>query len=255
MFFYINVPLVFVAYLHSLFLGSGFGSGSGIAYLLLFTVLRNLALVKMLENSTRLKPLLYEPVQGLFLSSIVQASVIETAAVSFIPIVHTSSPFVLLTFVPLSFAFEIAFDFFHYWTHRSLHWSGLPWHKTHHTHVHLAPAIAFYQDWTDLLLTNVLPFFIAEQMIRVVWGPLSAMELALLLTYKIFLEIAGHTGRKTAPTSSFPQCVWLPRALGIELYAEDHALHHMKPGWNFAKRFTLWDKVFGTYRNPFEHTQ
>jgi sterol desaturase/sphingolipid hydroxylase (fatty acid hydroxylase superfamily) len=204
----------------------------------------------MLENSTRLKPLLYEPVEGMFLGSIVQASVIETVAVSFVPISPLPSSFyVLLTFIPMSFAFEIAFDFFHYWFHRSLHWSGLPWHKTHHTHVNLSPAIAFYQDWADLLIANVVPFFLAERIIHTVWGPFTAFELALLLTYKICVEISGHAGRRLSPASSFPQCVWLPRTFGIELYAEDHALHHTKPGCNFAKRFTLWDKVFGTYQS------
>jgi len=247
MFIYINVPLVSVAYLYSYLIGSGF------IYLTLFTALRNLTLVQILKNGTRSKDAIHpeeeSKSEGYFLGSILQASAIEAAVIPFVPLTTTINPYVWLTFIPMSFMFEVVFDFFHYWVHRSLHYySALPWHKAHHTYVHLTPAIAFYQDWADLILANVIPFMLANRIVQTVWGPLTAMELSLLLTYKIFVELSGHAGRRLRPSSSFPQCVWLPRALGIELYAEDHALHHTNPGCNFAKRFALWDKVFGTYQ-------
>ena len=247
MFIYINIPLVSVAYLYSYLLCS---AAPAFIYLTLFTALRNLVLVEILKNGTRLKDVIHSGQQspeGYFLPAILQASAIEAAAIPFVPLTMTMNPYVWLTFIPMSFMFEVVFDFFHYWVHRSLHYSALPWHKAHHTYVHLTPAIAFYQDWADLILANVIPFFLANRIVQTVWGPLTAMELSLLLTYKIFVELSGHAGRRLRPSSSFPQCVWLPRALGIELYAEDHALHHTNPGCNFAKRFALWDKVFGTY--------
>lgn len=245
MFIYINVPLVSVAYLYSHVLGAGF------IYLMLFTALRNLVLVEFLKNATRCKDMSYPPdrkPEGYFMLSILQASAIEAATIPFVSVSSTPNNLVWLTFVPMSFMFEVVFDFFHYWVHRSLHWSALSWHKTHHTYAHLTPAIAFYQDWADLILANVIPFLLANRIVQTVWGPLTSMELALLLTYKIFVELSGHAGRRLRPASSFPQFVWLPRALGIELYAEDHALHHTNPDCNFAKRFALWDKVFGTYQ-------
>ena len=58
--------------------------------------------------------------------------------------------------------------------------------------------------------------------------------------------VAGHCGCHSDATS-FPQCVWLPRLLGIALTTRDHDAHHTRPkACNFAKRFTLWDRAFGT---------
>ncbi len=73
-------------------------------------------------------------------------------------------------------------------------------------------------------------------------------EFYLITVYKIFIEIAGHTGKISKPTCSFPQFIWLPKMLNIELYSEDHSLHHSKINCNYSKRFSLWDKIFGTFR-------
>jgi sterol desaturase/sphingolipid hydroxylase (fatty acid hydroxylase superfamily) len=67
-----------------------------------------------------------------------------------------------------------------------------------------------------------------------------------MMWYKTMQEIAGHSGKKLKGSSFIP-CIWLPRAFGIELYSQDHELHHKLPAWNFSKRFSLWDKVFGTF--------
>jgi sterol desaturase/sphingolipid hydroxylase (fatty acid hydroxylase superfamily) len=69
----------------------------------------------------------------------------------------------------------------------------------------------------------------------------------MISAYKQYTELAGHSGKMLSPASSFPQFIWLPRLFNIQLYAEDHDLHHKVSNCNFAKRFSLWDKVFGTY--------
>ena len=236
----INGSLIAVAYLYSLFLHTN--------YLLFFIFLRNMAMVKTLDFTTRTKERIHAAPEGEFVGYVFQAAVIETATASLISSSESySMPMNLVMFIPLSFIFEIVFDFFHYWTHRSLHMSNLPWHKLHHTHAHLKSVIAFQQDWVDLILTNSIPFLLTWRLVQSVY-PLSEFELSMLITYKLFVEVSGHIGRKTSPSSSFPQCVWLPRFLGIELYGEDHSLHHMNPNFNFAKRFALWDKAFGTFR-------
>jgi sterol desaturase/sphingolipid hydroxylase (fatty acid hydroxylase superfamily) len=71
----------------------------------------------------------------------------------------------------------------------------------------------------------------------------------LISIYKTAVEIAGHTGKKSYPTSSFPQFPWITKSLNIELYTEDHDSHHRFFKYNYSKRFSLWDKVFGTYKN------
>jgi sterol desaturase/sphingolipid hydroxylase (fatty acid hydroxylase superfamily) len=69
-----------------------------------------------------------------------------------------------------------------------------------------------------------------------------------MLIYKIFLEISGHTNKKLFPNGSFPQFIWLPKLLNIQIFTEDHNLHHVLNNCNYGKRFSLWDKLFGTYK-------
>jgi sterol desaturase/sphingolipid hydroxylase (fatty acid hydroxylase superfamily) len=66
------------------------------------------------------------------------------------------------------------------------------------------------------------------------------------MTYKTYIEIAGHCG-KEINTPSFPQFIWIPRFFDMELYTANHDLHHSSNNCNYSKRFSLWDKVFGTY--------
>jgi sterol desaturase/sphingolipid hydroxylase (fatty acid hydroxylase superfamily) len=180
---------------------------------------------------------------------VLQAAALETITVFCLPVVSGYEGQwirTLICFIPVSFAFEVLFDFFHYWIHRSMHAVHYSWHKTHHEYVHLKPILAFHQNVFDLALSNSIPFILTERLISSIY-PLSIVERSLIMTYKIYLEVAGHSAHSSGRTSCFPQCIWLPRALGIELYADDHAAHHSMPFCNFAKRFSLWDKVFGTW--------
>jgi sterol desaturase/sphingolipid hydroxylase (fatty acid hydroxylase superfamily) len=70
----------------------------------------------------------------------------------------------------------------------------------------------------------------------------------MIIVYKNFIEISGHSGKKLYPTSCFSQFKWLPQWLNIELYTEDHDLHHSLNNCNYGKRFSLWDKLFNTYK-------
>lgn len=152
----------------------------------------------------------------------------------------------LLWFVPISFMFEIIFDFFHYWVHRMIHSHPQLYkhiHKKHHKFAHPTPIITFYQEPLDLILTNTLPTLLTLCIIP----KISYFQYILITLYKTFIEISGHCGKKLHPTSSFIQFMWLPKWLGIELYTEDHDKHHSKNNCNYSKRFSLWDKVLGTY--------
>ncbi len=150
----------------------------------------------------------------------------------------------LVTFIPRSFAFELFFDFGHYTTHRFIH--SIPWmyrniHKEHHQYILITPLTTFHQDPIDLLLTNILPLLFASWII-----PTSSLFVCVMMWYKTLLEVGGHLGKVTK-ANSFPQCIWLPRSLGIELKSEEHNLHHRNPMRNFSKRFSIWDKAFGTF--------
>ena len=167
----------------------------------------------------------------------------------FSTIIQIQRPIILsiVYFIPISFFFEIVLDFFYYWSHRGMHVYHSSFHKDHHTHIHLKSILAFYFHPIDSLLTIVIPFIITYHITNYFYI-LSLFELCMLSSYKIFIEISGHTGYKSYPRSSFIQFTWLPRYLGIEAYTENHNIHHTNPDYNFSKRFTLWDKVFGTHK-------
>jgi sterol desaturase/sphingolipid hydroxylase (fatty acid hydroxylase superfamily) len=150
----------------------------------------------------------------------------------------------LVTFIPRSFLFELVFDFGHYATHRLAH--SIPYiyqniHKEHHQDILISPWTTYHQNPIDLLLTNTLPLLCASQII-----PTSQLFICVMMWYKTLLEVGGHLGKETK-ASSFSQCIWLPRYLGIELKTEEHNIHHRNPMRNFSKRFSIWDKAFGTF--------
>ena len=158
--------------------------------------------------------------------------------------------FNIIYFIPISFVFELLFDFFHYWSHRTLHQNKYLYqllHKHHHRFSNPIPIITFYQHPIDLLLSNSIPsflsFFIINKLFKI---QISQLLLKLIMNYKSFIEISGHCGKETK-TSSFPQFIWLPRYFNIELYTIDHDLHHASNNCNYSKRFSAWDKCFGTY--------
>jgi sterol desaturase/sphingolipid hydroxylase (fatty acid hydroxylase superfamily) len=157
----------------------------------------------------------------------------------------------VLYFIPVSFIFEIIFDFFHYWTHRMVHMNPylyIHFHKKHHLHIYPTTILAFYHDPIDLLLTNSIPFLFTLCITLYMHIPISLFTLNMLIVYKTYIEISGHTGKRLYPSGSFPQFIWLPRFFDIQLYTENHDYHHTHTNCNFSKRFTLWDKVFGTLK-------
>ena len=117
-------------------------------------------------------------------------------------------------------------------------------HKKHHTFKHPIAIITFYQDPIDLIITNSIPTIIS----LLLFPYISYLQFNYITIYKIFTEICGHSGKKSYPTSSFLQFMWLPKFLKIELYTEDHDLHHSLNNCNYSKRFSLWDKIFNTYK-------
>jgi sterol desaturase/sphingolipid hydroxylase (fatty acid hydroxylase superfamily) len=244
----LNAALVGLSYLYY------FALQSGLLNLIAFTGIRNIILTKAIESSTSVKPFAnnnhIEP-RGEYIYYILQTSALEAVATYVIVPLNTNPNYysVALAYIPMSFLFMVIFDLFFYGVHRFLHKTHSIWHKQHHENIHLKPALTFYQDSIDIILSIVIPFIITTNIVQIFY-PLSSFELALLATYKSFIEISGHSGRVSNPSCCFPQFIWLPKLLGIEQYSEDHALHHTNPNVNFSKQFTLWDKAFGTYQKP-----
>lgn len=151
----------------------------------------------------------------------------------------------LITFIPISFAFEIIFDLFHWFFHRLSHSNHFlyRYHKIHHTFNNPNIWTSFYMHPVDSILSYSIPFLLTMIIL-----PLSELEMWLITIYLSYQELAGHLGKKMRPTSCFPQCIWIPKLFHIELYTEDHHLHHSTSNCNYSKRFNLWDKAWGTFR-------
>lgn len=220
--------------------------------MLTFTA-RNMILLQFVQYVTRHKPLLSSSIPKETYPYEFHVHLLRTTAVEAIThlflqewIVFSKELHSFIYWIPLCFLFEVVFDFFHYIAHRVLHHPLLyrHFHKTHHRFEHPIAINTFYQDPIDLLLSNSLPTMITLSIIP----QISYLEWNIMLIYKNFIEIAGHSGKSSFPVSSFPQFMWLPKILGIELYTEDHDLHHSLNNCNYAKRFSLWDHVFGTYK-------
>lgn len=155
--------------------------------------------------------------------------------------------FDLIMFIPVSFAYEIIFDLFHYIAHRLEHSNSFLYknvHKVHHTYSHPTTELTYYHHPIDLLLSNTIPQFLT----LCAMPKISSITYNLITIYKIIIELSGHSG-KHINSSCFPQFIWLPKLLKIDMYTEDHDAHHRLNNCNYAKRFILWDKLFGTYTN------
>lgn len=236
-----------------------YGSGYKLLLLQVLLCVKNYMLMSIIEWGLRHKEnisdvILKEEYKGEFMYHLFQSTFIESLTLLFVQKYYFGYVGMedlnflneFLWFFPLSFIFEIIFDFFHYWTHRMAHSNKTLYkflHKKHHKFVHPTAIITYYQEPLDLIITNSIPNLLTLCLMP----KLSYFQYILILLYKSHIEISGHVGKKLYPNGSFSQFIWLPKILGIELYTEDHDIHHSKNNCNYSKRFSLWDKVFGTF--------
>lgn len=152
-------------------------------------------------------------------------------------------------FVAKSFLYELIFDMAHCYMHKMLHESPSLYclHRKHHQYVHNSVRCSFIMDPRDVLLTHIIPTLVCTTLLHRVISP---FEYCLIRSYMVYQEAGGHLGKHTYPTAGFTQFVWLPRALDIQMTTEAHDLHHTGFNCNYSKRFTVWDKFLGTYRQP-----
>ena len=153
----------------------------------------------------------------------------------------------VVTFIPKTFVFELAFDFCFYWQHYLLHHVPVLYkniHKVHHQHsTNISTASVYVLHVGDLVLSTA-SILVAASVV-----PLYEYQYFTWAVYRILGEQAGHVAVYNSD-SCFSQCIWLPRLLDIDRNNADHFQHHALNNCNYSKRFSMWDRVFGTFK-PF----
>jgi sterol desaturase/sphingolipid hydroxylase (fatty acid hydroxylase superfamily) len=137
----------------------------------------------------------------------------------------------------------LAIDLFAYWWHRVCH--AIPWlwrlHRVHHSDTHL--------DATTGARAHALETSL-EIVVLVGAMLLAGIPLWVELVRTLFLNpllLAQHAN------VTYPQ--WLERAAcPLIVTPEIHRVHHSPIGAeqnsNFGQFFSIWDRLFGTYRTP-----
>jgi sterol desaturase/sphingolipid hydroxylase (fatty acid hydroxylase superfamily) len=245
LFLLINTIIVTTASTEYSIYGSISNSVIGYLFLYLTNILKNGTMIYLIESKNLSKPYIKTGGRQDFSLSLnlLILSILDTAT-HIILVGNGSTSTSILYFIPQTFIFEIIFDFFHYWSHRLIHSSTILYsvvHRLHHIDSHISCLSELNHDPADYILTNLIPLFLTQKIY-----PLSAYFLFIEFWYKSMVEIGGHIG-KDLKTTSFPQCIYLPILFRIELRPADHNKHHMISSCNFSKRFSLWDRIFGTY--------
>ena len=143
-------------------------------------------------------------------------------------------------------AFELIFDGLFYIAHRAVHSHPLVYrlvHKLHHKHTHELWLLSSLQMTpADVLITHTLPVLGALWAVPIRPG----LELAVAKTYLLFQELYGHAGVEHKGRN-FGPAPFLAAYFDVELRAVDHQRHHIQASCNFSKRFSLFDRLFGTW--------
>ena len=109
----------------------------------------------------------------------------------------------LMYFIPVSFVADLTYDTFFYIVHRADHeinhiFGGkyfIIGHDQHHKHVHLTAEISYHVHPVEAIVAEELPLLASFWLISNYYD-LSKLDLALILTYRMWIILAGHTNKK-----------------------------------------------------------
>ncbi len=131
-------------------------------------------------------------------------------------------------------------DTYFYWTHRLVHWAPLfPWvHAGHHKSLAPSPwAILSFQPAETVVQFGIF-------VILVFLIPMHPLTLVAYLLYDGIVNAAGHCGHEFI--SKKQRRHWFFKYTTVVTH---HDLHHSQFNCNFGQYFTVWDRLFGTFRD------
>lgn len=135
----------------------------------------------------------------------------------------------------------VAFEFFNYWWHRSLHSSRLLWRGFHQMHHSAERLDSFGAFWLSPL--DIAGFTFAGSFALVLVAGVGPQAATALMLATFFFAVFQHMNVNT------------PRWLGYLVQRpESHSLHHGKGIHrdNYAN-LPVFDMLFGTFQNPAGH--
>ncbi len=149
-----------------------------------------------------------------------------------------------ITFLATAFMFLLSWDFFQYWSHRILHLGSL-WtliHKFHHGSRMYSLTTFRHHPMEHIFLHVTITI------------PTSAFYSFIFPTGNYFIFWIGASIQSLMLHSD----LYLPRipiVSDLLLTPNHHKIHHdvRRPrSVNFGQYFTIWDRIFGTYANPYQ---
>lgn len=133
----------------------------------------------------------------------------------------------------------VAYDFLYYWAHRLSHRSSFLWagHAVHHQPRELNLSVLYRAPVAALVQTFPLYLLLA----------VAGVPATMYAT----VAIVVHASMFWLHTRLIPDLGWLARVLNTPSL---HRIHHssaLEEGTrNFGGLFSIWDRLFGTYRAP-----
>jgi sterol desaturase/sphingolipid hydroxylase (fatty acid hydroxylase superfamily) len=161
----------------------------------------------------------------------------------------------LIKLYPIFFIYEIIFDFFYFSIHYLMHYNKFLYtnvHKMHHESNKITVMTTFSTHPIEYIISVEIPTIIILLIFNNYYK-LSLFEYLLIFYYRTQIEIFGHAGDyknlfKYYKYSHLYFYSKINKFLNIELTPHDHYLHHKIVHANYSKRNTLFDKMFGTYK-------
>jgi sterol desaturase/sphingolipid hydroxylase (fatty acid hydroxylase superfamily) len=149
------------------------------------------------------------------------------------------SDFGILPFFGQIIAMLVIHDFYFYCIHRSMHSRILyRWfHEVHHRSLSPTPWAAFSFHPLEALIESAVVYVFLFSF------PMHLGALFVFQFLSLLVNVYGHLGYDITPVSWRGH--WLLRFLNT---TRNHHWHHQRFNGNFGFYTTLWDRLFGTYR-------